>query len=719
MQSWAAALPSTLTQPVVAQLWNDNAATITTTSGVAFLTLSGHVTSASNNVTITAAAGESFRNATTPDPFTPDFSSVFGASPPPLTFSASAGVSFTLPATGSGSINYIQINDDNVIMDGLQFQDPNPGSNSNIILATQNVRFQNGILDGYSQTGGANIIGGVLSGASTCTFTITNSLIVERSTSPGTGAKTWSTDYTAISANNTFIALNNPTSLVGYANDGVSGTTSRFTNTIMLGYAAATVLLTANAGASVTVDHSLFSAGSLTGGGVTTGSGNLFSKVASNQFVDASANFRLQLGADAINAGTTDTTDIPSSTDVYGTTRPQGSAWDIGANEFIILANVGSFSGTSSLTGVGLTVKRSIGTFVGSSTLSGVSLVGPSGTFAGSSTLVGISASVKSSVGTFSGSSSFIGVNLVNSLTATLEIDHIPPQATSTPFEVHGSYTLFPSLQYSDDGSAVFTSIPISGISALGTSPFEFTHPGMPAGQQVLFVEDTSTGGSAATTYVVDETPIFPPSGPTGTKAIIPAYLYQEYNDDEDCQAFVDAYNLMAQQYLDWFNTINLPVYTGLSGSLLDWVAEGLYGMRRPNVAFTQVQGIGAFNTYTLNFIPFDGTKNLTTSTVYQVTDDIFKRILTWSFYKGDGKQFTISWLKRRVMRFLGGLNGVDPGVDQTYQVSVSFHDSSTVNITVSGGIIPLTYAQLMRAALISGVLPLPFQYTYNILIGS
>ena len=34
----------------------------------------------------------------------------------------------------------------------------------------------------------------------------------------------------------------------------------------------------------------------------------------------------------------------------------------------------------------------------------------------------------------------------------------------------------------------------------------------------------------------------------------IKSYLYQEYAQDNDLQAFVDAYNAIAQGYQDWFN---------------------------------------------------------------------------------------------------------------------------------------------------------------------
>lgn len=235
----------------------------------------------------------------------------------------------------------------------------------------------------------------------------------------------------------------------------------------------------------------------------------------------------------------------------------------------------------------------------------------------------------------------------------------------------------------------------------------------------------------------------FPPTGPVTVTKTIPAYLYQEYYDDEDLQAFVAAYNNLSQQMLDWFNTIGLPVYIGLSGALLDWVAEGLYGLTRPVLGSGQNQNLGALNTYVLDplVLPLNTIKKVGPSNFAVVNDDVFKRILTWWLYRGDGKQFDIRWLKRRVMRFLIGTNGVDPPVDQTYQVSVTFaHGIITITIyngirRVVGGAIPnqcllnskypneldttftvlapLTFAPILQEAVNAGVLALPFQYTF------
>ena len=80
---------------------------------------------------------------------------------------------------------------------------------------------------------------------------------------------------------------------------------------------------------------------------------------------------------------------------------------------------------------------------------------------------------------------------------------------------------------------------------------------------------------------------------------LLPSYLYLQYQDDDNLQAFVDVYNSQAQEYLDWFYSISLPVYTSdtISGSLLDWVAQGLYGMPRPVLATGVNQNLGPYNT--------------------------------------------------------------------------------------------------------------------------
>lgn len=204
----------------------------------------------------------------------------------------------------------------------------------------------------------------------------------------------------------------------------------------------------------------------------------------------------------------------------------------------------------------------------------------------------------------------------------------------------------------------------------------------------------------------------FPPDGPTSLIEAIPSYLYWQYRDDEPLQASRDAYNAEAQRYVDWFNAVNLPVYTGLSGDLLDWVAEGLYGIARPSLPAGVGVTIGPFDTFVINGAPFNFFDVEGDDEFYATSDDTFKRIITWAFYKDDGKAFSIRWLKRRIARFLGGVDGVSFNVDQTYDVSIELGPDNEVHINVG------TYAPLLKSAIDAGVLELPFQYEFIVTTG-
>ncbi len=182
----------------------------------------------------------------------------------------------------------------------------------------------------------------------------------------------------------------------------------------------------------------------------------------------------------------------------------------------------------------------------------------------------------------------------------------------------------------------------------------------------------------------------FPPSGPTGLTATLPSYLYQQYTDDDSLQAFVIAYNQLTQEYVDWFNSINLPCYTQpqIYGLLLDWVAGGIYGIKRPVLSSGRPLVVGPYNTsyYNQPGAAYNIVEHVGPLNVAVTSDDVFKRIITWHFYKGDGKYMDVRWLKRRVARFLFGANGTDYE-GNTYQISVLFGDDGELNITILSGI--------------------------------
>ena len=312
--------------------------------------------------------------------------------------------------------------------------------------------------------------------------------------------------------------------------------------------------------------------------------------------------------------------------------------------------------------------------------------------------------------------------------TATIAITPVSTQTTETPFPVTGTYTLTPALQFSDDGGTTYTAIPAANVTPIGSVPITFTNPGMTSGSHTLTVSSSGYGAATAISYTVDSngnisTFEICPAVATNTSlaTILPSYAYEQYSDDDNIQALFGAYNKIAQSYMDWFNTICLPVYTGsqISGPLLDWVGAGLYGIVRPNLAYTTTAHGGALGTYDINTLPLNASVTRAASTLYVVTDDIYKRIITWNVYKGDGTVFNVLWLKRRILRFLAGVNGTDVVAADTRQISVQFSGTTTVIITINTGVVPTTYAPIFRAALIAGVLPLPFQYTFNIVLGS
>lgn len=168
----------------------------------------------------------------------------------------------------------------------------------------------------------------------------------------------------------------------------------------------------------------------------------------------------------------------------------------------------------------------------------------------------------------------------------------------------------------------------------------------------------------------------FPPSGPTGMTKVIPSYLYQEYTDDDDLQAFVDGQNALQQNYVDTFNALNLPIYTNpiIAGPLLDWVAQGVYGYKRPWVYAERGFTIGPLNTWQFNErVPINSMVKIQPRGVVIADDDFYKRCLTWHYMKGDGKYFNMRWLKRRIKRFLIGVNGSCPRIDSTDEISITF----------------------------------------------
>lgn len=200
-------------------------------------------------------------------------------------------------------------------------------------------------------------------------------------------------------------------------------------------------------------------------------------------------------------------------------------------------------------------------------------------------------------------------------------------------------------------------------------------------------------------------------------ETITPAYPYTQYNDDANILALFEAYNQLAQGYLDYLNALNLPCWTSpaITGDLLDWIALGIYGETRPLLQISEdAIARGAYNTIEYNGIPYAGLKNYVPGSATYVADDYFKRILTWNFYKGDGSQFCIDWLKRRLARFIHGANGIDPPLQDTFDISVT-PDKGVFYVTIPDYGDGVGY--FLKDAIGQSLVKLPFIYTYTVTV--
>jgi hypothetical protein len=190
----------------------------------------------------------------------------------------------------------------------------------------------------------------------------------------------------------------------------------------------------------------------------------------------------------------------------------------------------------------------------------------------------------------------------------------------------------------------------------------------------------------------------------------IGSYLFYQYSDDQDLQAFVSTYNSLAQGYTDWFNSNPLGLYTSpnITGPLLDWIGNGIYDIPRPVLSSQSSSTVAGYNSAPYNTAAYNSLYFSSSGTATLASDDIYKRAMTWNLYRGDGQMFTIGWLKNRVNRFLNGTNGSDYTVLE-----------NPPSITVSGNVFTISSFQnpaftSLQELLNNNLLAFPFQYTIN-----
>jgi len=299
VQAWEDALPANLVtdgNSQVGQCYNDSEFLGTT----ARLVISGETTDSTHTITLNCGTGQSFRDNA-------------NAQTNALRYNQSNGVGIRSSASNSICVT---VSANYVTLDGLQIS----GGDMGLSIGGTNTVVQNCIVESLCQYSGPNVIeinsnptkiinslaimrkagfNGINNGAGSGTSTLANLTVVKP------------TDFTA---NNSAIST-------------TTGGTTNVTNCAGFGFGS-------------------FSSGSGTFTGsnncsdktIGFGTSNQASKTYANQFVnttDATRDYRIKTGADCVDTGATDTTDIPSATDIVKTSRPQGSAWDVGAWELV------------------------------------------------------------------------------------------------------------------------------------------------------------------------------------------------------------------------------------------------------------------------------------------------------------------------------------------------------------------------------------------------
>jgi hypothetical protein len=132
-------------------------------------------------------------------------------------------------------------------------------------------------------------------------------------------------------------------------------------------------------------------------------------------------------------------------------------------------------------------------------------------------------------------------------------------------------------------------------------------------------------------------------------------------------------YNALVKPLYEAINNLPLAVWVDarIAGDLLDIIGEGIYGRSRPVVQTGTPYIKGVYNTDLLNEQGFSEFKDAATYKPVTITDVLYKRYLTWHLYRGDGNQFSLPWLKRRIARFVSPFNTFNP-LDRLYVEQIS-----------------------------------------------
>ena len=255
-----------------------------------------------------------------------------------LTWNASNGVAFDAATGTQTGGQYFYINVPNTTLQGLQFRDTNVDAGSAAImlnLAGANCVVRDCVLDGYDH---------VYMPFNNCG--LVDCAVFNRCTQPLNGS--WPIKWDTGASGN-FIE---GTTVVGIGG-GAGSLVVNLNSTNGTGVArncnffgATKPLQSANTTASWTADHCCTDVANFTGD-AADGGGNLFSRVAANQFISETTDLRPKTGADGIGAGATDTTYNTVGDDIFENTRVV--PWDIGPVKFLGATSSAALAGSGGL----------------------------------------------------------------------------------------------------------------------------------------------------------------------------------------------------------------------------------------------------------------------------------------------------------------------------------------------------------------------------------
>lgn len=279
----------------IGECYNDSEFLITSTINIS------PATSAANFLTLRCATGQSFKDNANAQTNALDYNQANGVG----IRSTTSYIGFLINAP----IDYVTI-------DGLQLYAQSSSSSVPIIVGTSGIG-ANSVLQNCIFKGHGN---GIASAATVQVWLakIRNCLII---TNGQTASAGWGLNLSsgAVAANCTVIqtGVTGGEALQSHYGTGVVN------NCAMFGFGANATIGTLTGSNNATDNSSVIGTSGLTSQPFSTAT-----------FKSITNDFRLVAGSTLINAGFTDTTDIPAAIDIVGTARPQSSAWDIGAWEF-------------------------------------------------------------------------------------------------------------------------------------------------------------------------------------------------------------------------------------------------------------------------------------------------------------------------------------------------------------------------------------------------